>query len=112
MGRCSQFIAAQFGFSCETRESDVPLVIAAPVQVLQNNPNRVAWTIFNLGANPAYLSFGGTIPSATHGIEVAAGGGFISVNAREEGELPARDLYGISTGGATALYVSETVANQ
>lgn len=111
MGRASQFIAATFGFQCESRETDVATTAAA-APVLINNPNRVSWTIFNLGGNIVYVSFSGTVPSATHGIEIAANGGFLSVNARDEGELPCRSLVGISPGGASSLYVVETVAIQ
>lgn len=108
MGRATEFIERTYGFPCETIERAVVLNAAAPVVVLQNDPNRVAWTIFNLGVALGYVAFTNVV-GPLFGIQLGAVGGVAGSNAREDGELPARALWGIGAG-ATTLYVIETRA--
>jgi hypothetical protein len=93
----------------ETVEVVVVLVAAAPAAlVLPNNPNRLAWTIWNLGAGVAQVAPTSAV-GVLFGSNIAAAGGMIGVTARDDGELPARALWGISAAGTT-LYILQTVA--
>lgn len=108
MGRCRDFVKRQYGFDCDTTERAVVLNAAAPVLVLNNDPNRVAWTIFNLGANIGYLAFTSAV-GALYGFQINAAGDYTSSSARDDGEMPTHEVYGLGVG-ATTLYVIEVIA--
>jgi hypothetical protein len=109
MGALSDYVRSTYGVNTSIKTKNVSLVTTAPVVVLENNPNRIAWAIFNLSTGVAYLTFEG-IPSATYGIQVNASGGSVSFNGLNDLEIPELGLLGISTGAATTLWVFETVA--
>jgi hypothetical protein len=109
MGRTSEYINKQYGFPVETVEAQVVLVgAAAAAPVLLPNPNRVSYTIFNLGANVAFVGFTDAV-GVLFGIQLNAAGDFFGTDAKDDGELPARMLFGISALGTT-LYIVENVA--
>jgi len=109
MGAAAEYVAREYGRPCETREVAVVLVAAAaPVQVLPNDPNRMAWIVWNLGAGAAQVGPTSAV-GALFGSNVAAAGGMVGASVREDGELPSRVLWGFSTVGTT-LYILETVA--
>jgi hypothetical protein len=104
MGRTSEYIEKNYGFPLQTVEAAVALVAAAPAAiVLQNNPNRVSYTVFNLGANVAFVGFTSAV-GILFGIQLNAAGDFFAVDAKDDGELPGRELYGLSVLG-TNLYI-------
>lgn len=106
MGACLDYIQRIYGFRLETVERVQVLAAGVVAQVLLNDPNRVNWTIFNLGANVCTAAFSNNV-AAAFGIQIAAAGGTVGSNAREDGELPARALFGFSAAGTT-LYIVET----
>lgn len=108
MGKTTDFIQRAYGTSVATVENVVVLNAALPIQVLQNNPNRLMWTCFNLGANLGYVGFTSAV-GALNGIQLAAAGGMVGLTAKDDGELPARELWGIGAG-ATTLYIISTEA--
>jgi len=109
MGAASDYIKKEYGRPCETIEVVVPLVAAAAaVQVLPNNPNRLAWIIWNLGVGVAQVAPTSAV-GALFGSAIAGAGGVIGVTVRDDGELPSRALWGYSLVGAT-LYILQTVA--
>jgi hypothetical protein len=109
MGAASEFLERLYGYPVTTQEVQIALVAAAAaVQVLPNNPNRLAWTIWNLGAGAAQIGpTSGVGP--LFGSNIAAAGGMVGVNVRDDGEFPSRELWGVSAVGTT-LYVLELVA--
>jgi len=109
MGAARDYITKEYGRPCETVEAVVVLVAAAAAAVvLPNNPNRLAWTIWNLGAGAAQIAPTSAV-GALFGSNVAGAGGMIGVTVREDGELPSRQLWGYSLAGTT-LYILQTVA--
>jgi hypothetical protein len=108
MGAARDYITKEYGQPCETVEVVVPLVAAAAaVQVLPNNPNRLAWTMWNLGVGAAQVAPTSAV-GALFGSTIAGAGGVIGVTVREDGELPSRQLWGYSLVGTT-LYILQTV---
>jgi|GEM_PF-6290714 len=108
MGKVTDYVNSLYGFETETTERAVVLGAAAPVIVMPNDPNRLSWTIFNLGAAIGYVAFTSAV-AAAFGMQLAAAGGVATSNAREDGDLPTHELWGIGAG-ATTLYVVETKA--
>lgn len=109
MGAALDYLIKTYKTRVTTNEIVVVLVAAAPAAiVLPNNPNWLAWTIWNLGAGVAQIAPTSGV-GVLFGSNVAAAGGMVGVTVREDGELPARGLWGISAVGTT-LYILETVA--
>jgi hypothetical protein len=106
MGRVSEYIERKYGFPLQTVEAQVALVAAAAaVVVLQSNPNRVSYTVFNLGANVAFVGFTSGV-GILYGIQLNAAGDYFAVDAKDDGELSARELFGLSVAGTTLYIVS------
>jgi hypothetical protein len=76
--------------------------------LLSNNPNRLAWTIVNLGANPVYIALDNDV-SQTKGILVAANGGSVSMVWNEDFDMVAWSWYGIALSSACKVYIVEIV---
>ena len=108
MGRCSEYVARQYGFPTDTAARVVVLNAAVPVQVLNNNPNRVGFLIMNLGAAIGYVA-PTSGAGALFGVLLAANGGVTGSNAKDDGTYPSMEMWGIGAG-ATTLYVLETMA--
>ena len=109
MGRASEYINKQYGFPVQTVEAQVALVAAAAAApVLLQNPNRVSYTIFNLGANVAFVGFSSDV-GILYGIQLNAAGDYFMTDAKDDGELPTRALYGLSVAG-TDLYIVQNIA--
>lgn len=106
MGRVSEYIQRKYGFPVQTVEAQVVLVAAAPAAVvLQSNPNRVSYTIFNLGANIAFVGFTSAV-GVLYGIQLNAAGDYFAVDAKDDGEITGMALYGLSVAGTTLYIVS------
>ncbi|MEM2990160.1 MAG: hypothetical protein QXQ02_03145 [Halobacteria archaeon] len=87
----------------------VRIVVTTPVRILDNNPNRLAWTIFNLGSGYVMLGFDREI-SSTRGIYLGSGGGGVNFLWSEEFELVGWELYALAELDDTPIYVIEVVA--
>lgn len=79
-------------------------------QILENNHNRVQWTVVNLTANTIYVGFDDSV-SSSRGIPAGANGGSVSSLFREDGELCFQALWVIAPSGSGAIYVVETIAD-
>lgn len=100
----ARFFIEKYGMTTYTDENPLVIQIATTVtKVLNNDPDRLQFTIVNLSANAAYLAFDGEV-SATHGIPLAANGGSVSMNADEDGAMVGKELYGIAIGAAADIY--------
>lgn len=97
-------------FKVKTRQNinpEVSVLTGGVDRILGNNPNRLAWVIVNLGLNVAYLGFDQDV-SATRGIVLTGGGGFVSMLWSEEFETVGYEIYCQGTL-ADNLYVIEIV---
>jgi MFS-type transporter involved in bile tolerance (Atg22 family) len=109
MGAARDYIVKEYGRAVETIQNVIVLGAAAPaVQVLPNNPNRLSWVIWNLGAGATQIAPTSAV-GPLFGSNIAGAGGMIGVTVREDGELVSNQMWGFSTVGST-IYILQTVA--
>lgn len=104
----SKYVESKFG--TKTRSLQNPLInqIAVTVtKVLNNNPDRLSYTVINLSGNNVYVAFDQAV-SASRGILIAASGGSLTLIAEEDGELAGYELFGIAVGGVADIYTIVT----
>ncbi len=100
---------AQNTFGGQTRSIVNPLtntVGTASTQLLQNNPDRVFWIIFNRSANKIDLDFTPDVAIDAR-IPIAPGGGFVSMDVRDDGEGIINPVFAIASAAASTVYVME-----
>lgn len=98
----------RFGQRTRTAESN-PNATTSVARLLFNNPNRVEFTVVNLGTQNVYLSLSNSV-SSTYGLLIPPNGG-LTVLIDEDGEQVAYDWYVITTSGTQPLYVQEVLAD-
>jgi hypothetical protein len=81
---------------------------ATATKLLLNNPNRLAWTLINLGTEAVYLAFTPDV-AATKGIYVASGGGTMGLLFSEDFELVTWPIWGIGAVGSDDIYLVEVI---
>ncbi len=104
----SRFIEKQFGI--RTRGITNPVtttVLTTKVEILKNNPDRLAYTVVNLTAYDVHVTFDRE-PTTTRGILISASGGSLTLTAIEDGELVGYELWGISTGTQSTIFTIVT----
>jgi len=108
MGAASAYVEATFGLHTKVNEnpSGITQVGTSVVQILRNNPDRLAYLILNLSSNDMYVGFSNEV-SSTNGILLVSAGGMFSVNVRDDFELPVKEVYAVSTGANSPIYVME-----
>lgn len=74
--------------------------------VLRNNPDRVAYRIYNRSSNSVDLSFTSDVTTGT-GIPLPASTGIAEADVEIEGELVIQEVHGIASGAASSLLVVE-----
>lgn len=74
--------------------------------VLRNNPDRVAYRIYNRSSNSVDLSFTSDV-TAGAGIPLPASTGIAEADVEIEGELVIQEVHGIASGAASSLLVVE-----
>lgn len=106
VGAAQSFIEGEFGGP--TTEKETTLATSATFKSsCANDPDRVGLVIINLGIQAVYLGLDATV-SATKGIFLAASGGSVSMNVRDDFTLSTREWFVISPSGASSIYVLET----
>lgn len=98
----------RFGQRTRPFESN-PSVTTAAQRLLINNPNRVEFTVVNLGVQNLYLALNNQV-SASNGIIIPPNGG-LTVLVDEDGEQVAYDWYAIAASGTNSLYLQEVLAD-
>lgn len=96
-------------YGIHTTETENPVtnsVGVAAVKIARNNPNRVVFTIFNLSANNIFIGLTPSV-SSTNGMFVAPNGGSIVLQYDKDFMMVTRDIYAISAGAASSIYVLE-----
>lgn len=98
-----------YGVKTDMRVNPVVAQIGAtPTQILLNNPNRLAWTLINLGGEAVYLAFTPDV-ATTKGIYVASGGGTMGLLFSEDFELVTYPVWGIGAVGSDNIYLVEVI---
>ena len=79
-------------------------------KVLNNNPDRLAWTLVNLDTvDEVFVAFDNEV-STSRGIKASAGGGSISLTVDEDGELVTREVVAIASPASASIFIVETEA--
>ncbi len=84
-------------------------VVGTVVQlILKQDPSRIAFTIVNVGAFDVGIVPTGQ-PTGQKSFTVAANGGVLSGDWREDGELISQEWRGFANGGASSCLILETL---
>ena len=75
-------------------------------RIVGSNPDRVFLLLVNNSTSDLYVRPGSN-PTTTLGIFLAASGGSVEVDVRDDGVLPASEWWGISASGTGTLYYAE-----
>lgn len=102
-----ELLIGQFGVSKTDMQEAYISVGTSPVQLLQNNPNRVGFIISNLSTNTCYVGLQPAVAQTT-GLFLAAGGALGS-SWRDDFGSVGFARYAISPGGTSNFYVAEII---
>ena len=94
-------------FGVRTRAEINPLVSSigtSAVQVLPNDPDRLAYSVVNLSSNIIYVGLDSSV-SSSRGIRLDANGGECSMLFDEDFQTTGYELWAVSAGAASAIYV-------
>ncbi len=109
MGKLADIIEHEYGFHIRAERPPFSEQLSTTaVQIFKANPDRISWTIINLGSVAVYLAHEEAV-STTNGIYVAANGGSIMMVWHEDGELVAYSVWAVATSGTPTIYVSSVV---
>jgi hypothetical protein len=93
-----------------TRLVPIPSVaIGGPQRLLQNNPRRMGWFIFNSGNATAYIWFDNTVSSSV-GFPLPPIGGAASMSVDEDGEEVTREVWVTIAAGIAQMAGWEVMA--
>ena len=106
----SRLIAEKFGVKTRTVEDPLRVSVGTTaVLLLNNNPNRLAWTIVNTHPTQSlHLALTNGV-TTLKGITVDPAGGFASERWDEDFEETGWAVWGIASGDATTIYSKEVV---
>lgn len=102
-------------FGMHTRSVENPVIAntggAVAVLFMRNNPDRLAWTLINLGVNPLYVGLTDQV-AAANGIYIAANGGRVTAKYDEDFQMTGWAWWAISPAGADAIYSLEVLGSK
>lgn len=107
MGILTDLIEGEYGIKVRGEARTVS-VLTTTTELAQNNDDRVALTVINLGASAVYMNID-TAVSASNGIRLGATGGSVSMNWRDDLVLPGREWHAIDPTGAVTVLVVEII---
>lgn len=100
----------QWGIKTDIRINPlVTQVETTKTQLLIPNPNRLAWTLINLGANQLHAAFTPDV-SNENGVYVSATGGVFGLIWNEDFTLVGFPVWAIATTAAAKVYLVEVIA--
>ncbi len=104
----AQLLKQELGTELFDRDINAQAGVAA-VQMLRNNPNRLAFIFWNLSAGDTQRIRAGTNPTTAIG-HVVGPGEWRSFWYREDGMLPTREWFILSSAAASAYYIQEILS--
>jgi hypothetical protein len=107
VGAALTFTENDTGFFTSTQISS-PTVGVTVTPLLNNNADRLELIFWNNGAADVVLWIDSSV-STTLGMRVVATGGFLVLKVRDDFTLLANNWFGISTGVATQISITEVV---
>ncbi len=106
-GAAKQFVEKEFGFATRPVENPVTDTVATtPTLILQNNPDRIFWLAMCRNGNGGAIGFTRQVTVA-NGQKVAADGGGVSMDVREDGESVTYEVFAINGVAPGIWYVLE-----
>lgn len=110
MGAAAEVSSAIFLSPTTTRTNPVRSSVGtSTVLILNGDPDRVKWVLFNVGGFDMFIGFRDGL-SATTGQPVPAGTGFAICEATVDGEEVAYPVFAIAPGGTTEIVLHSTEA--
>ncbi len=106
----AQLLQAELGTGLFDRDTEAQAGVAA-AQMLRNNPNRLAFIYMNLSVGDTHRIRAGKNPTATAGLTVGPGE-WRSFWYREDGMLPTREWFVLSSGAASAYFIQEILSTR
>jgi hypothetical protein len=106
VGAAQSYIEGQYGGPTDEQDTEMTLGVT-PSRIVDNDPDALALTIINLGANTVYVMFD-LNPTTTRGIQLNASGGFVSFNVNDDQTLPTRQWYGVTASGTSDIFAIRT----
>lgn len=107
VGANQAFVESEFGGPV-TNQTTAVTVQTSVTRILDSNPEALSANIINLGGQSVFISPDNQ-PATTHGILLAANGGFLSLNVRDDQLLPALSWYAVAAADASQLYIIRLV---
>ena len=104
-GAADRLSIRRYGQLTEQVESDVTLAAATVGRLLNSDSDRVSWLLSNSDLTNALAVSGLQAMTFATGVVVGALGGAAARDAVDDGSVVGRELWGISTAGATAHIV-------
>lgn len=101
VGAAQSYIEGTFGGPTEEVDGEVSVGVAVK-RLVDNNPERLALTIVNLGVSDVYVWIDDQV-GATRGILLLANGGTMSTNVVDDQTLPTRAWWAVTASGDTNL---------
>lgn len=102
-------IAAKLGVRTRPIENRLVSSVGTSVlELLPNDPNRLAAVIINLSTNVLYVT-PGRDPSSSKGIRIAPSGGTLLLLWDEDFHTVGSSWFGVASGAASAVYTLEEV---
>ncbi len=101
-GAAAQFLAERFKGIFRAVETQTTVGSTA-VEIVPYDAERVALVVANHGAADVYMALTNEV-SVTRGVRLAAGGGVMSVNVVDDGNLSAMSWWGISAVAGNVVY--------
>ncbi|OHB72323.1 MAG: hypothetical protein A2V70_19475 [Planctomycetes bacterium RBG_13_63_9] len=105
-GAAIDYLQKEFGGNLDFNNFDL-VVDLALVQVLPFNPERIMFTLMNLGPTVITVS-PDQRTSALHGLRLGPNGGFLSFNVRDDGIIPTLEWTAVGDLAGGSLYVLNT----
>jgi hypothetical protein len=106
----SKLITEEFGVKTRVNENPVTNSVGTSfVEILRNNPDRLAFIVVNLSANEVYLGLERDV-SASKGIRLNANGGILSMTFKEDLATVGRAIFALASGAGSTIYVQEVEA--
>lgn len=110
MGRLAEVIEAKFGFHIRAEFPPKPFTLSTtPEQILKANPDRIAWTLVNLGGVVVYVGHEEAV-SSLNGYYMAANGGVLAMKWDEDGELVGFPLWVVASSVTPTIFAMVVMA--